>query len=547
MKFGYLLTALLFFVHIGCSSARQVFIRVNQVGYRSSELKTAAVFSNDEVRDLHFRVLDAKNRKSIFSGTLTPQSVKPENYRYFFSADFSRLGSAGKYVIEVDGNTSPVFSVGENLYGGVADSLLKFFRVQRCGYTEPLLHGICHPDDISRIIDEKGKTINEKIDLTGGWHDAADYIKFLNTTAFVTYTLMFSYEFDPVKFGSDNNRNSVPDILEEAKIGLDWLLRANYKNKSFISQVQDLRDHDQGWRMPEGDQLANDRAGYLGIGKNTAGMYVAVMSMAARIWRETIKYDQFADYCQSTAEVFYTSIDRLNDLDKSGTGEYRDNSYYSKVALGAVELYQTTANPDYLKKAIEMGRRAGSDFWWSWADIGAYAHYKLALYDTQFRDYLRKNLVHFDGIKNKDPFGRGVDYVWGSNNASLGAALQVILWKKLTGDNSFDSLLVLQRDYILGRNPWGVSFIYNIGSNPVKKLHSQIAYFNQGRIPGAMSGGPVKRELFEKQNIKLEQNDRAAEFQSSAAVFYDDRNDYLTNEPAISSNATALFVFGYFK
>ncbi|MGE5365620.1 MAG: glycoside hydrolase family 9 protein [Bacteroidota bacterium] len=547
MKFGYLLTALLFFIHIGCSSARQVFIRVNQVGYRSSELKTAAVFSNDEVRDLHFNVLDAKNRKKIFSGTLMPRSVKPENFRYFFSADFSGLASAGKYVIEVDGNTSPVFSVGENLYGGVADSLLEFFRVQRCGYTDPLLHGICHPDDISRIIDENGKTITEKFDLTGGWHDAADYIKFLNTTAFVTYTLMFSYEFDPVKFGSDNNRNSVPDILEEAKIGLDWLLRANYKNKSFISQVQDLRDHDQGWRMPEGDQLVNDRVGYLGIGKNTAGMYVAVMSMAARIWRETIKYDQFADYCQSTAEIFFASIDKLNDLDKSGTGEYRDNSYYSKVALGAVELYQTTANPVYLKKAAEMGRKAGSDFWWSWADIGAYAHYKLALYDPQFRDYLRKNLVHFDAIKNKDPFGRGADYVWGSNNASLGAALQVILWKKLTGDNSFDSLLVLQRDYILGRNPWGVSFIYNIGSNPVKRLHSQIAYFTHGRIPGAMAGGPVKRELFEKQKIKLEQNDGAAEFQSSAAVFYDDRNDYLTNEPAISSNATALFVFGYFK
>ncbi|MBK6912731.1 MAG: glycoside hydrolase family 9 protein [Ignavibacteriales bacterium] len=146
----------------------------------------------------------------------------------------------------------------------MVDSLMLFLKVQRCGPTNPFLHQPCHLSDVSAVI---GDSTVVSIDVTGGWHDAGDYIKFFSTAAYTTYMLLFAYEFDEEKFNFDNNGNSVPDILEEARIGLDWLLRCNYAPGKIITQVQDLDDHKLIWRMPEDDSLMFDRPGFYGIGK----------------------------------------------------------------------------------------------------------------------------------------------------------------------------------------------------------------------------------------------------------------------------------------
>ncbi|MCK7528297.1 MAG: glycoside hydrolase family 9 protein [Ignavibacteriales bacterium] len=75
------------------------------------------------------------------------------------------------------------------------------------------------------------------------------------------------------KFGYDLDKNDVPDILEEAKVGLDWLLRCNVDNQTLVSQVQNESDHNIGWRLPENDSLQFDRPAFVSIGKNTIGIY----------------------------------------------------------------------------------------------------------------------------------------------------------------------------------------------------------------------------------------------------------------------------------
>ena len=132
------------------------------------------------------------------------------------------------------------------------------------------MHQPCHLSDAAKIIGYKDSTAR---DLTGGWHDAGDYVKFLKTTAYTTYMLLFSYEFDSQKFGYDLDKNDVPDILEEAKVGLDWLLRCNVDNQTLVSQVQNESDHNIGWRLPENDSLQFDRPAFVSIGKNTIGIY----------------------------------------------------------------------------------------------------------------------------------------------------------------------------------------------------------------------------------------------------------------------------------
>jgi hypothetical protein len=136
-----------------------------------------------------------------------------------------------------------------------------------------------------------------------------------------------------------------------------------------------------------------------------------------------------------------------------------------------------------------------------------------------------------------------MEYSWGSTNLFLGTCLQAILYKKITGSTEFDSLNIFQRDLVLGRNPWGLSFIYNIGTHFPKNLHSQIAFFNGGYLPGALTAGPAPLTILNKYNINRK-NFEHDEFNSDSVKYYDDRMDYITNEPTIVGNATALFVFG---
>ena len=68
--------------------------------------------------------------------------------------------------------------------------------------------------------------------------------------------------------------------------------------------------------------------------------------------------------------------------------------------------------------------------------------------------------------------------------------------------------------------------------------------FNNGYLPGALSAGPAPLNILSEFNIKRI-NERLAKFNSDSVQYFDDRFDYITNEPTIVGNATALFVFGY--
>ena len=520
----------------------EIFVRFNQLGFTPNDIKTAVVLSTNNMEGRSISIIDAKSEKKVISILFGMNQGAYGNFPFTYLIDFSQIKNAGDYYFQYAKQKTFSFKISENVFDGLADSLLQFFRVQRCGYTNPFLHGVCHISDATSVIDGK-QTIAKTIDVTGGWHDAGDYVKFLNTTAFSTYLLLFSYDFDSVKFGFDNNKNGIPDILEEAKVGLDWMLRCYYEKNKLVTQVQNLRDHDVGWRSPEDDPLGFDRPAFVGMGKNLIGIYSATMALASRIWSDKLKYPEFSNQCISAAENIYSIRNKVADVDSSGSGQYLDKKYEGKLALGAVELYMTTFKSSYLSDATTYADSANSDYWWSWGNINSLAHYRLAKFIPRFTDFIKNNLEVFNKNKNNNLFGKGTDISWGTNVTLLGVTLQNILYKKLTNDTKFDSVAVFQRDFILGRNPWGVSFISNIGKNFTINFHHQIAKI-KGRLPGGFAAGPATKEFVDKSKIVFEKADKYAKFQTNESYYRDDRMDYITNEPTISGNATAIFVFG---
>ncbi|MCF8412169.1 MAG: glycoside hydrolase family 9 protein [Melioribacteraceae bacterium] len=543
-----LLTITVILISANCTQSQkqnaETFIRINQVGFLPSDVKSAVVLSGSKIDQKPYQIVDRKG-SVILNGILPNSSGAYGEFPFSYRVYFSKLRKFGTYKMKIGNSSSYDFQIGSKIYNPVVDSLLQFFKVQRSGYTNPRLHKVSHIADATSILDA-GKVINETHDVTGGWYDAGDYIKFVNTTAYATYTLLFAYDFAPHKFSFDHDKNGVPDILEEAKIGLDWLLRAQYKGKKLIVQVQDLRDHDVGWRLPEDDPLAFDRPAFVGIGKNLIGVYVAAMSLGSKIWREKINYPEYADQCLTAAENYYALKDNAPDVDSTGT-HYIDKLFAGKMALGAIELFLATGRKDALADAKMYGDKDGSEVWWSWGNIAAYAHYRLAKIEPRFGDYLKVNLSSFNKNKEKMLFNEGAAYTWGTNNTLLGVSLQNILYRDLTNSNEYDTVSVYQRDYILGRNAWGVSFIAKIGTEYSRNFHHQIAYLQNGYLPGGFAAGPISKEFLDGYNIPFDKPDRFSKFQTKDAVYRDDRMDYVTNEPTITANATAVFVMGYYS
>ncbi len=524
----------------------KIFIRTSQVGFLLNDYKSAIILSTVELVNTSFHIVNAKNQKIEFKGTINESKGEFGEFKHSYQIDFTKLKKEGEYKIIVKSYRSYKFKIGNSLFVPVVKELMKFFPVQRCGYTNPSEHKICHIADATTLIEGKD-TLSKKMDLTGGWHDAGDYVKFLNTTALTTYTLLFSYDLDNKKFGFDYNKNNIPDILEEAKVGLDWMLRTQTDDSKFVTQVQNLHDHDVGWRLPEDDTLTFNRPAYIGIGKNLIGIYSATMALASRIWKATIKNDEFAEKCLTSAKKYYKIKDEVVDVDSSGTGQYLDKLFKGKLALAAVELYETTYNRKYLNDARILGIEAGAEYWWSYGNISTFAHYRLAKYDRYFVGLIKESLTQFNKNRKEKLFGEATTLGWGSNITQLGVAIQALLYKNISEDNSFDTLKTSIRDYLLGKNQWGISFVSKIGSNYSKYLHHQISQIKRITLPGGFAAGPVAKKSVENYNMPFARRDKYVRFQTEFAYYRDDRMDYVTNEPTIIGNAFALLLFGFSK
>lgn len=544
-KYKKFLLLILLIVLTSCDAGngKEIFIRINQLGFLPRDIKTGIVFADHNLTGQSFKVINQENNRPALKGFIKNEMGRWGNYKYHYNIDFTTITEPGNYFVEIGKVKSYRFQIGNTAYNSITDSLLKFFRAQRCGPTNPFLHDVCHLYDSPVLI---GDTNFKSVDVTGGWHDAGDYIKFLNTTALTTYLLLFSYEFDKEKFAFDSDADGVPDILVEARVGIDWLLRCNYSKYSLINQVGDMRDHEVGWRLPENDPLKFERPAYAGLGKNQVGLFTAVMALASKIWKERFYDEDYSRRCFEAAQNIYSIRNSVPNLDSSPSKMYQDKNFWGKLALGAIEMHNITGKQEYLRDAQIYGDSARSDFWWSWDDINGLVHYRIAQKIPRFKEYLKRNLLLFNENKNKNIFGEATITSWGSSTTFLGVALKSILWKKLTGSNEFDSLLIFQRDYILGKNPWGLSFIHGIGTVFPKNLHSQIAYFNNGYLPGAVTAGPAPKAVLDNYQIPRT-NFSFNKFNSDSILYYDDRADYVTNEPTIVTNATALFVFGHFR
>ncbi len=538
-------------VSLGPSAAGgRAFIRVNQVGYLAGDSKVALMLSDDAAAGHTFVVRDAGGAEAL-AGTVGADRGAYGAFTHLYEIDFSTLRAPGVYRIAVDGETSPPFTIGAGAYAGLVATSLRFFGVQRCGDTNPTGHGVCHLKD---GVASGGRADGEDLDVTGGWHDAGDYLKFHLTHGYTTAMLLAAYERHPAAFGG----GPVPAVLAEARIGLDWMTKLwDSRRRILYYQVGDGSDHDE-WRMPEGDDDGPRRrkafACENGKGANVAGKTAASLALASFLWGNpsaTFHDAELAARYRTLAEEIYKYGKKRPAAQPSTDGFYEEESTADDMALAAAELYRLTGNENYLRDARKFAKRAGPAYSLDWGSLHGLAHYELARVDPSYvakaAQMLEAGLTGAKAASIRNPFGAAVDrFYWGSAEGMSGTALEALWYEDLTGDSTYRETARMQRDYELGLNPWGVCFVSGAGTTWPKTPHHQIADITGTELIGFWNEGPVRRATFEGQRITLSGTDEYAAFQTDDAVYHDDVADYVTNEPTITANAAGIALASWY-
>ncbi len=570
----------------------EIFLRYNLVGYLPEDDKIALAFSHQKVSGT-FSLIDAQTQASVFEGELKRSKAPTwKKFKYYYQLDFSDFKFPGQYSIQLEATseTTNYFTIGADAYGSYQEDLLGFMRQQRCGYN-PFLDVTCHKKD--------GRTFygpmpdSTYIDLSGGWHDAGDQLKYLITSSNATARMLHAFELEPGKFQDRVDSygrsisNNIPDVLDEAKWGLDWIHKMHPRPDQLFHQIADDRDH-KGWKWPQ-DDLSDYgwgpnsyRSAYMATGKpqglgkyksqatgfaNLAGRSAAAMALAYRIWKTELQDTAYALKCLKAAKSLYT-LGKENEGYQQGNSygapyRYNENTWTDDMEWGAAELYKATGEDQYLTDAMNY---ASLTVGTSWMEFDSAAHYELypfvnvshfvlyPLVDPDFQEklqeYYRKGIEKTLQRGDTNPYGIGVPFIWCSNNLTVSLITQILLYEKMSGDKQYHQHMLAQRDWLLGRNPWGTSMFTSIpeqGEYPVD-VHTSIWYLTKKEVPGGLVDGPIYTSIYNHLlGLRLTRPDPFKSVQNDHVVYHDDIGDYSTNEPTMDGTAGAIYLMAHFS
>ena len=596
-------------------STTAAFVRVNQVGYPATATKRAYLMSSASQAGSAFSVRNASGAV-VYTGTVGASlGTWSSTYKYVQPLDFDALATTGMYTVSVGAATSPSFKIdtGQNVYATPIANGLFFYQTERDGpnyIPNALRTAPGHLNDGNAmtyaaptykkndVLSGDLTPLGAHVNAAGGWWDAGDYIKGVQTISYTTALLLSGVRDFPSQLGG---------YSAEAKFGTDWLLRMwDDSTKTFYYQAglgdgntKIAGDHDL-WRLPQGDDayggsdplykyirnrpvFAEGPAGSP-ISPNLAGRDAAAFAMCFQLYKSSDP--AFATRCLTAAEHIF-------DLANTNPGQlttyspydfYPETEWRSDLELGASELYFALASGGlpaglphtdplyYLQQAAHwanayMGSADDATDTLNLYDVSGLAHYDLykaigqagnpsGLETTQpaLLGDLKKALDRALAQAATDPFQFGFPWdVWDTTSHGGGLVVMASEYDQLTGGTTYKPWTSRWAANILGANAWGVSLIVGDGSTFPHCIHHQVA-----NISGALDGtAPIlKGAAVEGTNGTLytglvsgmrqcpaDGSDPFAQFNNSQAKFRDEMESFSTVEPAVDLTATSPLAF----
>lgn len=511
-------------------------IITNQIGFRPDAKKTAVFRATNGGS---FSVVNVDTNKVVYTGEMVGPVSNALAGETNFTADFSAVKEPGKYVIKSEGlDDSYEFVIGDDVYANALDASVKMLYLQRCG-TEVVDaefgHPSCH-DSIATVY----KT-DTKIDVSGGWHDAGDYGRYIVAAAKAVADLLYAYDTAPELYGDNlgipESGNGTPDILDEVRYELEWMMKMQDQTDGGVYHKVTC-DTFPGYVMPE-----DETKPLIVMPKSTTATadFAASMAMAYEFYKD-IDAD-FADKCLEAGKKAYgwaianPKVLYSNPADVV-TGEYGDKATNDEIYWAKAQMYRATGDASYLD-GISIAK--GLD----WSTVGDYGNIALLTMDgidktsTAYKDALGIVVSQADDFVEASeamPYGVALEsFNWGSNMTVANAGIILATAYNLTADEKYINASTAQLDYLLGTNPNAMCFFTGYGTVSPLYPHHRPSMAVGKCMPGMLVGGV---------NSGLE--DPAAEAYCSdnapAKCWVDNAESYSTNEITIYWNSPLTYL-----
>lgn len=573
----FLLSILIVLMQLA-TAADSTWIRINQLGYLPDSKKNAVLGSKSNLPYQSFYLIDAVSGKTVFTASVGKAFGKYGPFKQTYRLNFSTFTKPGKYYLKAGNTYSPKFYINNQVYDGAADFCLQYMRQQRSGFN-PFLQDSCHTHDgYTMYGSTAGLKDSTHIDATGGWHDASDYLQYSSTSANAVYHLLMAYRDHPKVFTDHYQwnglagKNGKADVLDEAKWGLDWLVKMHPKKDWLFNQLGDDRDH-KSMRIPKEDPYYGkglERPVYYIDGEiqqrgkfknnttgtsSTAAKFSSAFTLAAKLIPSNAAL--YNEKAKTALDFAYRKEGVTQTVSVLSPYIYAEDNWVDDMEL-AEAMHAEEAGIASLQKAVDYAKREpltpwlGKDTaahyqWYPFINIG---HYELAKKligkqrDTVIQLY-KTGIELVEHKASKNAFYRGIPFIWCSNNLTVAFAMQCGWYSKLSGNHRFDELMQANIDWLFGCNPWGTSMVYGLpvlGDSPADP-HSAFTHLKNYPINGGLVDGPVYTSIYKNLiGIKLFSEDEYAPFQSDLAVYHDDYGDYSTNEPTMDGTASLIYL-----
>lgn len=516
-------------------------IVLNQVGYKPEDKKKVVFRAASQ--DSKFRVLSTSTKEVVYEGDINGSinnEAAGETDRF---GDFSSVKTPGTYTIQTDGlGTSYQFTIAEDAYKNVFKDAVRFFYLQRCGQEIPeglggtWSHPACHTD-LATIYGT-----NQKIDVSGGWHDAGDYGRYVVATSKAAADLLTAYDDNKAAFGDDFNipesGNGIPDVLDEIKYQLQWMLKMQDQTSGGVYHKVTCAGF-PGHIMPQDEK---NELIVCPISTTATGDFAAVMAMGYEHFKDIDK--ALAEKCLAAGEKAWTYLKDKPNTPVSNpagivTGEYGDSDDSDERYWAAAQLFKATGDSKYddAFKALASDKIKSGFGWQSVGDYGNMAYISAKNADQNvagnIKNYIVNRAQNIVSLAKNDGYNvpnGTTGYYWGSNMDVNGNAIFLAKAYKLMPNEEYLDYAKEAINYCFGKNSLGKSFVSGYGTDSMKNPHHRPSIAQGKAVPGMIAGGP---------NSRLEDTTAADNLEGlpPAKCYIDDKESYSTNEVDIYWNS----------
>lgn len=510
-------------------------IMTDQVGYQPDETKTA-VF-RDVTNETSFSVVNADSGQVVYTGELSAPTFYSSADENNWTGDFSAVTEAGTYYITCGGlDQSYSFTIGNNVYDSLLDDSVKMLYLQRCG-TEvkdsTFGHVACH-NTLATLYHT-----NEKIDVSGGWHDAGDYGRYVVPGAKSVADLLIAYDANPKLFsdsiGIPESGNGVPDVLDEVRYELEWMLKMQDSQTGGVHHKVSCENF-PGYVMPETE---TDELIVTPVSTTATADFCASMAMAYEYYQ---KFDKdFAEKCLNAAKNAWAFLQKNPNFIFSNpsditTGDYGDTSDIDERYWAAAQMWRATGEDTYRTALESMSVQNGMD----WMEVGDYGNIAILTMDgvdtnsdlyTRAKTSILKEADQMKGLSQSNPYGVSVSkYNWGSNMGVATSGMILNLAYQMTEDSTYLDTSRSNLHYLLGNNAMGECFVTGYGTVSPEHPHHRPSMAKNQAMKGMLVGGV---------NSGLEDSAAKAYCANSpsAKCYVDHWESYSTNEITIYWNS----------